>query len=290
MFQRQVSGSCICVFCNQLISVDNPTCPHCGSKNPSLWGYSRSLRRLGTDLGFTAIVTWGCLTLYAATLFIDPSNISYNADNFFRFLSPSPFSTLLFGSSGAVPIFVMGRWWTVLSAGWLHGSLIHIAFNLLWIRQLTPEVAAYFGSGRQVIIYTFSAIAASLLSSSLGHFFEGVRYLEGSQYSVGASGAVFGLLGALVAYGQIMGHYSVKQMALIYAAAGLVFGIISPQVDNWGHVGGFIGGYLLSWLPGLNPRHRESIYHVFIAIACLGMIALSLVASILHGFWMLSVR
>lgn len=75
MFKQQTTGSCICVSCNKLISVNQPTCSHCGCKNPSLWGYSRSLRRLGSDLGFTQLVTWGCIALYLITLLNDFGNI-----------------------------------------------------------------------------------------------------------------------------------------------------------------------------------------------------------------------
>lgn len=100
MFKRQTNGSCICVFCNQLISVNKPTCPHCGRKNPSLCGYSRIVRRLGSDLGFTAIVTRGCIALYLATLLSDLGNIDYDIKSL-KLLIPSNQSLLQFGASGA---------------------------------------------------------------------------------------------------------------------------------------------------------------------------------------------
>lgn len=166
MFKQQTSGSCICVFCNQLISVNKRICPHCRRKNPSLWGYSRSLRRLGRDLGFTAIVTWGCIALYLTTLLIDLGNISNRGA--FDLLAPSQRSLIIFGASGAIPVFELGRWWTLLSSGWLHGDLLHIAFNLLWIRNLAFEVVEAFGPGRLVIIYTVATVISSLLSSLFG--------------------------------------------------------------------------------------------------------------------------
>ncbi|MDX2216324.1 MAG: rhomboid family intramembrane serine protease [Oculatellaceae cyanobacterium bins.114] len=280
-FKRQTEGSCVCVFCNQLISVDNPICPQCNRKNPSLWGYSRSLRRLGADLGFTKIVIWGCVALYLATLLIDFSNI--HSSGLFDLLSPSNLSLVLFGASGAIPVFELGRWWTVLSAGWLHGSLLHILFNLLWINQFAPQVAQAFGSGRLVIIYTTAIVVGSLLSSIAGQVFLGIPILQGAQVTIGASGGLFGLLGALVAYGQITGKFSVKHQALTYVLIMFLFGFIMPNVDNWAHFGGFLGGYLVSILGGMDPRRAESLRHLFLAIACLALTIISILASILHG-------
>ena len=52
-----------------------------------------------------------------------------------------------FGASGAIPVFRFDRWWTIFSAGWLHGGLLHIFFNMLWVRQLAPETAELYGAG-----------------------------------------------------------------------------------------------------------------------------------------------
>jgi rhomboid protease GluP len=280
MFKRQTSGSCVCVFCNQLISVNNAVCPNCKRKNPSLWGYSRTLRKLGADLGFTSIVTWGCIFLYLATLATD-FQIGENARS--NFLAPSNASLLIFGATGSIPVFELGRWWTVLSAGWLHGGLLHILFNLLWIRSLSFQVAEAFGSGRLVIIYTVAIITGCLLSSSTGYFLEGLP-LQGSKISIGASGGVFGLLGALVAYGQITGHFATKQQAWTLAVVMFIFGLVMPQVDNWGHFGGFLGGYLVSWVAGIDPRQPEGMRQLFVAIACLALTVISIAASLVHAF------
>ncbi len=280
-FKRQTSGACICVFCNKLISVTNPTCPHCTQKNPSLWGYSRPLRRLGADLGFTAIVTWGCIILYLTTLLVDFGNVK--STGIFNLLLPSNKSLLLFGASGAIPVFSLGSWWTVLSAGWLHGSLFHIVFNLLWIRQFAPQVAQAFGTGRLVLIYTVSIVIGCLLTSLTGQIFQGIPILQGSQLTIGASGGFFGLLGALVAYGQITGKSTFSHQALTYALVLFLVGFIMPNTDNWGHLGGFLGGYLISRTKGIDPRYGEGMRHLFLAIACLILTAISVLTSILHG-------
>ena len=76
-----------------------------------------------------------------------------------------PQALFIFGASGAIPVFRYDRWWTVLSAGWLHGSALHILFNMMWVRQLGPAVGNLFGPSRLVIIYTAASILGFLLSS-----------------------------------------------------------------------------------------------------------------------------
>lgn len=287
MFNRQINGSCICVFCERLISVNESICPHCNHKNPSLWGYSRSLRRLGNDLGFTAIVTWGCIALYLTTLLIDLGHINNDIDKRY-FLIPSLESLIRFGASGAEPVFELGHWWTLLSAGWLHGDLLHLAFNLIWIHYLAPKVARAFGRGRLVIIYSVAIMIGFLLSSLVSHFFQWLpEFFQGSNWAIGASGGVYGLLGALVAHAQITGNSRDKSEALTYTIVGFLEGLILNasnlgRVDNWGHIGGFIGGYLIGRMGGVGLSRLEGMRHLFLAIICLALTALSILVSIVN--------
>ena len=133
MFRRQTSGSVLCPSCGQLVGVRDEKCLNCGRANPGLWGFSGLLKLLGRDLGFVRIVLWSCGLLYVCTLVVDPGSIRTSG---LAFLSPGIESLFLFGASGAVPVFRFGRWWTVLSAAWLHGGLLHIAFNMMWVRDL----------------------------------------------------------------------------------------------------------------------------------------------------------
>src|SRR5213592_2285300 len=91
---------------------------------------------------------------------------SIRMDGLLSMLSPSIQSLFLFGASGAVPVFRFGRWWTVLSAAWLHGGVLHIAFNMMWVRDLAPPTARFYGPGRTVIIYTVSGRPASWPAAS----------------------------------------------------------------------------------------------------------------------------
>jgi rhomboid protease GluP len=280
MFKRQTSGTCACISCKQLISVSDQTCPNCNRKNPSLWGYSRTLKGLGADLGFTKIIIGGCLVLYLATLLVDLEHIKN--DGISNFLSPSITSLWLFGASGSRPVFEWGCWWTVLSAGWLHGSLLHIAFNMAWANNLALQVATAFGAGRLVIIYTIAIISGFLASSLAGEYLP--SSFNGSSTAIGASGGIFGLLGAVVAYGQITKDFTVKQEAWTLAIVMFVIGVITPHVDNWGHFGGFVGGYLISKVPGIVPRQPEGLGQLGLAIGCLALTLFSILAAIAHAY------
>jgi rhomboid protease GluP len=93
-----------------------------------------------------------------------------------------------------------------------------------------------------VIIYTVSAISGFALSSFAGAYLPDLIILRGSQFTVGASASIFGLLGALVYYGHRSGSRTVGSQAFSYALMMGLFGFIMPGVDNYAHLGGFIGG------------------------------------------------
>ena len=257
MFKRKTEGSVLCTSCGVLVGVNDPTCYNCGRRNPGLWGFGPALRALGNDLGFVSIVTGGTIVMYVLSLVLsrDGNNIG---------LEPNITALQILGASGAVPVFARGWWWTVLTAGWLHGGILHIFFNVLWIRQLGPEIANLYGPGRMILIYTVGGIAGFTLSSVLGllpiPFF-------GAPVTVGASASIFGFLGALVHYGRRTGSSHIGQAGLQYALFMGIMGFVFRGVDNAAHLGGFIGGYLASML--LDPLKKESIDHILIAVGCL---------------------
>jgi rhomboid protease GluP len=217
--------------------------------------------------------------LYVATLAGSGSNIGMGGIG--SLLAPSPEMLFRFGASGAIPVFDYDRWWTIFSAGWLHGGLLHIFFNLMWVRQLAPETAELYGPGRTVIIYTISGAAGFALSSVMGHVLPGVPFLGGAGFTVGASAPIFGLLGALVCYGRRTGSSHIGGTAWQYAVVLFVFGLFMNAVDNYAHAGGFVGGYGAALL--LDPSKRERVDHLIGALACLiitvGAVAVSLITS-----------
>jgi rhomboid protease GluP len=280
MFKRQTSGSVVCASCGYLVGVNDDKCYHCGRRSPGLWGWGPALRSLGQDLGFVPFVTTTCIVMYALTLvFTGAGALGGGA---FSFLSPSGNTLLVFGASGAVPVFAYNRWWTVLSASYLHGSILHILFNLLWIRQLAPAVAEMYGPGRMVIIYTAAGAAGFAASSATGMLVFLPPLLRGASLTVGASAAIFGLLGALVYYGRRGGSSLVGGQAWNYAVILFIFGFIMPGVDNYAHAGGFGGGYLAARL--LDPLKPERVNHMLWAVICLGASILAILVSVVTAF------
>lgn len=286
MLGRQTSGSVVCPSCGKLVGVHDDKCWSCGRPNPGLWGWAPVLRRLGNDLGFVQIVTWGCVALYAACLLTDPSAIlGGRGGGFLSILSPSRASLIVFGAAGPGPVVLAGRWWTLLSAGWLHGGLLHIFFNLLWVRQLAPACAELYGAGRTVILYTVASVTGFLFSS-LAVFAPGVfRFVLGGAHpqtiTVGASAAIFGLLGALVHYSRRTGSSEIGRTVWGYAVILFVFGLLLPGVDNWAHLGGFLGGWGSSF--ALDPMKPERGDHQVLALLLLVLSAVAIAVSFFTG-------
>jgi rhomboid protease GluP len=266
-----------------LVGVNDDTCYNCGRRNPGLWGFAPVLRSLGGDMGFVPFVIGTCAVLFVLTLVASQGDIGMGG--LFSLFSPSQTALFLFGASGAIPVFRLDRWWTVLSAGWLHGGALHILFNMMWVRQLAPATADLYGPGRMVIIYTAAGVAGFALSSFAGAYLPNLFFLRGGQFTVGASASIFGLLGALVYYGRRGGSRLVGSEAMSYALMLGVFGFIMPGVDNYAHAGGFGGGWLASRV--LDPLKPERIDHIAIALACLALSVLSIVASIITGLRLL---
>ena len=285
---RQRTGSVVCASCGSLVGVNDDKCYMCGRRNPGLWGFGPVLRRFENEFGFTTAIVYGCGGLYALSLLLTVvSGGNLFGGSIFSMLGPNPFAANALGAAGAVPVFFAGRWWTLLSAGWLHGGALHILFNVMWVRQLGPAVADMYGSARMVIIYTIASVCGFFLSSFLGAY-AAIPFFSGAGITLGASAPIFGLLGALVHYGHRGGSSLVRSTAMNYAVTMFVFGFIMPGIDNSAHLGGFVGGYLASkWLDPLKPERMD---HFIGAALCLIATALAVVASLvttlplLHAF------
>ena len=280
VFNRRTTGSVVCPSCGSLVGVRDDKCYSCGRANPGLWGFGPVLRNIGADFGFGPLVIGACVTIYAITLLISGTEI--RMDGIMSMLAPSTRVLFLFGASGAIPVFGAGRWWTVLSAGWLHAGLLHIFMNMYWVRQMGPAMTDILGPARTVIIYTAGGVAGFALSSFAGAYLPAIPFLHGAGFTVGASAPVFGLIGALYHYGRTSSSMA-KQMAQSIVIQAVLFGLVmgNSGIDNFAHLGGFTGGYFTSAF--LNPMTRERGDHMLIAVGCLVATALSIVASVLTG-------
>jgi len=274
MLNRQRSGSVVCPSCGRLVGVAEAKCPFCGQASPGMFGFISVVRKLSRDLGVVEIIIGGCVLLYLLTLVTDMQNI--RAGGFLGFLAPSQESLLRFGASGAAPVFGVGRWWTVLSAGWLHGGAIHILFNMMWVRNLAPVCVAIYGPSRTILLYTASSVLGFVLST-LSVFSPIFRQ---AGITVGASAAVFGLLGATVYAGRRGIASSIGQQAWMYAILLFAFGLVFPGVDNWAHLGGFLGGFFGARL--LDPMKPERPDHMIAALLSLLATAVAVIASVVH--------
>jgi rhomboid protease GluP len=286
MFKRQRVGSVVCSGCGSLVGVNDDQCYTCGRRNPGLWGYAPLLRTFANNFDFVDLIIYGCSILYVATIVMTVVfGGSVLGGSLFNFLAPHWLISRAFGSSGTIPVFEDHMWWTLLSAGWLHGSILHILFNMMWVRQLGPVVGDIYGSARMIIIYTIAGVAGFLLSSVAGLYLASApMFLRAGTLTLGASAPIFGLLGALVHYGRRGGSSWVSGQAFQYAIVLFMFGLLMPGggVDNYAHAGGFAGGYLASmWL---DPMKRERTDHFVGAMLCLVATGLAILASLARFF------
>ena len=276
---RQKWGSVVCPSCGNLVGVNDERCFTCGRWNPGMWGFAPALNRLGRDLGFTSFVIGACGVLYALMLAWDPNGISMGG--ILNFLSPSSRALFVFGASGPLPVFAAHQWWTVLSAGWLHAGLLHIFFNMMWIRQLAPPTSEMYGASRMIIIYTIAGVLGFTASTLAGVLIPFPIIGGARGITMGASAPIFGLLGALMYYGRRTGSSIVGNQAKSWAVTLFIFGFIMPGVDNWAHAGGFAGGYVAAKF--LDPLRPERLDHLIAALLCLGATGVAIALSFFHG-------
>jgi rhomboid protease GluP len=260
--------SILCPNCKKLINQDEPRCPYCGIANPGAWWKNNIGARLffGTDQLIKGII-YVNVALYLISLLLYPrsSGLSLNP---LALLSPSNKGLLLLGATGTVPIDRLGRWWTLISANYLHGGVFHILFNMIAFRQIAPLVLQEYGINRMVILYT--------VSGAIGFF---VSYLAGIPLTIGASAAICGLIGAILYYGKsrggLYGQAIFKQIGG-WAIGIFIFGLLMPGINNWGHGGGIIAGALLGMLLGYQEKARERLFQKVLSGAFIAVTALIL--------------
>lgn len=156
---------------------------------------------------------------------------------------------LLFGAK-VNELIAQGQVWRLLTAMFLHIGALHLLFNLYALYFLGPQVEGLFGHRRFAAIYLVGGLFGSLAS-----------YAFVDNLSAGASGAIFGLVGALTVYFlRYRDQFGARAKAIlqnmvVIIAINFIFGLSAPGIDNWGHLGGLAGGALVAW--GLIPRYRR---------------------------------
>jgi rhomboid protease GluP len=193
--------------------------------------------------------------------------------NPFALFSPSNQTLLLLGATGTIPIDQFHRWWTLISASYLHGGVIHIFFNMMVLRQIAPLILQEYGFNRMIILYTLGGVIGFYIS-----------YLAGIPFTIGASASLFALIGSILFYaksrGGTYGQMIFRQIG-VWVIALFVFGFLFPGINNWAHGGGLAGGIFLAFLMGYNEKKRETQFHKTLALFCI-------VVTILILFWALT--
>ena len=134
-----------------------------------------------------------------------------------------------------------GQLWRLLTCAFLHSNLIHIACNMYSLYIIGPQIQQIYGRSKYLFIYFISCITSSLLSYLMGTY--GI--------SVGASGGIFGLMGALLAFAiierdRIQKKYMSSLIQIIII--NLFIGLSIKNIDNFAHIGGLIGGILVGYI------------------------------------------
>jgi rhomboid protease GluP len=250
---NQERHSILCPNCRKLISIDESSCPHCGLPNPgSRWKSSVFARGFFSGDQLIKNTIYITAAMFVISLLINPTSTGFSM-NPFSFLSPGDRSLLLMGATGTIPIDRFHRWWTLLSANYLHASILHIFFNMMAFYQIAPLIVQEYGTYRMVSIFTLSGVGGYVLS-----------YFAGVPFTLGASAAVCGLIGAALYYGKSRGGYFGQ---LVYRQVGgwviviFLFGVFFPGINNWAHGGGLICGILAGFLLGYKERIPENSFH-----------------------------
>ncbi len=173
------------------------------------------------------------------------------------------------------PLIANGEYWRLFTAMFLHIGFTHLFVNSFALYAFGPLVERLFGHSRFVIIYLLGGLTGSVVS-----------YLFNSiSIGAGASGSVFAIIGGLSAFfltkQDIFGkvdHRSLMGLAIL-VSINLIFGIIMPGIDNWAHVGGLAGGFILGLI--LTPKYKR------IAPIEIGQVELTNVNSLTRTFWVL---
>ena len=188
---------------------------------------------------FTNIISLICILMYVI--------VGIYGYNFFNF------DANVLAKFGANNILLVknGEIYRLLTCAFLHVGLIHLVVNMYSLRVIGPSVEGLIGKGKFVFIYLISAISASLMS---------LVFVDSNIVSVGASGAIFGLMGALLYFGY---HYrlylndAIKTQIIPVILFNLIIGFMMPGIDNGAHIGGLIGGYLATMAIGIKNKSEK---------------------------------
>jgi rhomboid protease GluP len=172
------------------------------------------------------------------------------------------------------PYIVQGQWWRLITAGFLHGNILHILMNSWVLWDLGPQVDHSFGTFRFWFIYFISTITGFVAS-----------FVWSPYLSIGASAGISGLIGAMIALGTRERHSmagAIRGQYIQWMIMILAFGFLVQGVDNAAHIGGLAGGFAVAYIAG-PPSYsegKETLWKI-LALTALGTTAYAFVKMIL---------
>jgi membrane associated rhomboid family serine protease len=176
------------------------------------------------------------------------------------------------------PAVQQGQWWRMISAGFLHVGLLHIAFNMYLLFVLGPQLERLFGGLRFLLIYVGALVGSAMT----------VMLLDWGQATLGASGAVLGLAGAMGVALYERGVPPQKSPVFGLVVLNLALPLLLPSISFWGHFGGIAAGtfmgYLLIWLPARNIGNSQITWSSMAVGAIAVFAAVGFLAARMGGF------
>jgi len=210
------------------------------------------------------------IVLFLTALLIAPQSVNLSLHPM-AFLSPSPNVLFKLGASGALPVFSDDRWWTLITANYLHGSLLHLFFNVSALRSIGKISIAVFAPSRFFLIYCLGGVASMAVSS-----------VAGIPLTLGASGAICALIGS-VSYDDWRAHKGNLKMRIASVGVWVIFiaviGLTLPNVNNWAHAVGFASGFFLGFC--FWPRVTQDEITLFRVAASVCM--LTTIGTLIYG-------
>lgn len=162
-----------------------------------------------------------------------------------------------------VLIAIGGEWWRLLTAAFLHGGLLHIGFNMYVLYVLGPTLERVLGHARFLVLYLGAALGGSAASYA---------FSAPNTFSVGASGAIFGLMGALLVVGRRFRN-DMTQVAILLAV-NFAIGFVVPNIDWRAHLGGAVAGAAIAAVLAYAPKQNRNLWQVLGVLAVLGIITI----------------
>lgn len=236
----------MCPHCRAFITTSDRVCPYCHEPVAA-----RHVERPAGPILGGLIPHAGYLTilillinsgLYLATSLFSSSSGQGN------FVNLDSQTLLIFGAKYG-PLLHMGQWWRLVTAGFLHGGILHILMNMWVLFDLGAQVEELYGGARMLVIYFVGTVFGFYLSA----------LWRPGVVSVGASAALFGLVGAMVAIGMRYRSAAgdmIRSVYMRYLVYLLLFSLL-PGVDMAAHIGGLIGGFAVAYVSG-RPGHPGS--------------------------------